>query len=595
MQLKRANILIKLLTAAMLLAWRPLILAAEGGERWLDCIDFANLTNSATCTCYSGTVDNPMAQMGVVDRGSSNEESRHTVHTSSSETDPRTGSNLHTVPAGEPSSVRLGSWIDGDWGGAIEYAYTPTLEDGDMLILRYAVVFDTPRSGHEENELPHFMLQVLDDAGNPLGTEPCFFADFRPQSISLNALTDGWHTHQYMDPDTHKPVMIVWKEWTTVFFSLRDHVGEPLRIRLQVQNCSLKEHFAYAYFTIHCERAAFYGLDCGMPSTHFEAPVGFDYRWYKKSAPEATIGTEHILDLQAGDTAVYCVDILSKTGCSITLEADPQPDLTPQLELAIDSLFAACADGDWMVPFTIAKGSCDSVVLIAQRKAIQAGFHARYVWRDGDPQPWTIDLPDHTDNNAMLRVGSYPFILKPYSSEVVCGEPAEQEIVLQLRYPSFTTVQRGSYIFLKNAANNGGYEFAGCTFQWYQNGEPVQGATSSQLCVGDAPAGSEFYCVITDTWGNVAATCPKVWQQPVFTGVADQESSTNGNPSRCGFLLQQGQTIRLADTQSAYLYDAAGRLILSAYDTAGNLQIAAPQAGVYILKADTYVTRVIVK
>ena len=595
MQLRRAHILMKLLTAAMLLAWRPLILAAEGEERWLDCIDFANLTNSATCACYSGTVENPMAQMGVVDHGPSDEESRHTVHTSSSETDPRTGGNLHTVPAGEPSSVRLGTWLDGDWGGAIEYAYTPTLEDGDMLILRYAVVFDTPRSGHEANQLPHFMLQVLDAAGNPLGTEPCFFADFRPQSASLNALSEGWHTHQYMDPDTHKPVEIIWKEWTTVFFSLHDHVGEPLRIRLITKNCSLKEHFAYAYFTIHCERAAFYGLDCGMPSTHFDAPPGFAYRWYKKYAPEATVCTEHILDLQAGDTAVYCVDILSKTGCAITLEADPQPDLTPQLELETDSLFSACADGDWLVPFTIAKGSCDSVVLIAQRKALNAGFPSRYVWRDGDPLPWTISLPKPADKNAMLRAGNYSFTLKPYSSEVVCGEPKEQKIVLQLNYPSFTMVQRGSYIFLMNATHNGGYEFAGCTFQWYRDGHAIKGETSSQLCVGDAPDGAEFYCVITDPFGNVAATCPKVWQQPVFTGVVDQQSSTMGNPSRCGLLLQQGQTIRLADTQSACLYDAAGRLIVSAHSTAGNLQLAAPQAGVYILKTDTYVTRVIVR
>ena len=303
----------------------------------------------------------------------------------------------------------------------------------------------------------------------------------------------------------------------------------------------------------------------------------------------------HLLDLQAGDTAVYCVDILSKTGCAITLEADPQPDLTPQLELETDSLFSACADGDWLVPFSITKGSCDSVVLIAQRKAVLAGFPTRYVWRDGDPLPWTIDLPVPADKKAMLKAGNYPFILKPYSSEVVCGEPEEQEIVLQLRYPSFTTVQRGSYIFLMNAEHNGGYEFAGCTFQWYQDGLALKGETSSQLCVGDAPEGAEFYCVITDPWGNVVATCPKVWKQPVFTGVVDQQSSTIGNPSRCGLLLEQGQTIRLADTQSVCLYDAAGRLILKAYGTDGNLQIAAPQAGVYILKTDTCAMRLIVR
>ena len=156
----------------MLLAWWPLILAAEVENRWTNCIDFTNLTNTAVCTCYSGTVDYPMARRGVVDHGPSDESSRHTVHTDVRETDPRTGGKLHTVPAGELLSLRLGTWVDGDLGGAIEYAYTPTLEDGDMLILRYAVVFDAPKSGHEENQLPHFMLQVLDATGNPLGNEP---------------------------------------------------------------------------------------------------------------------------------------------------------------------------------------------------------------------------------------------------------------------------------------------------------------------------------------------------------------------------------------------------------------------------------------
>ena len=578
----------------MLLAWWPLILAAEVENRWTNCIDFTNLTNTAVCTCYSGTVDYPMARRGVVDNGPSDETSRHTVHTDVRETDPRTGGKLHTVPAGELLSMRLGTGVDGDVGGAIEYAYTPTLEDGDMLILRYAVVFDTPKSGHEENQLPHFMLQVLDATGNPLGNEPCFFADFRPQSFAPGELAAGWHTNQYIDPHTHKPVMIVWKEWTTVFFSLHEHVGEPLRIRLITTNCSFKEHFAYAYFTIHCNRAAFYGIDCGMPSTHFEAPEGFAYRWYRKYTPEATVSTEHVLDLQAGDTAVYCVDIQSNTGCSITLEADPQPDLTPQLTVAADSVCKACADGNWVVPFSIEKGSCDSITLLAGQKAQYAGFSKCYTWHDGDPLPWTISLSQSPQSDDLLQAGEYAFTLKPYSSEVVCGEPEEQTVVLQLSYLSITSVQRGSYIFLLNQANNGGYDFSGCTFQWYQDGKPIVGQNGSQLCVGNAADGTEFYCEITDSNGVVVSTCPIRWVRPVFTSV-------DGNPDKLVLsrscqciLLQQGESL-LLEAMEGRLYDAAGRLVYAISNAEGNLLITAPQPGIYLLKAENQILRVIVR
>ena len=585
MRLRLTHILLKFFTAAMLMAWRPLCVPAQQ-NRWSDCIDFTNIADPSVCTCYYGDVANPLKNRGIVNNGPLEPDSRHTIHTDPTETDGRTGGNVLTVPPGEQWSVRLGGWSRGDIAQAIDYFYTPTLEDGDMLILRYAVVFATPLSGHELEELPHFVLQILDENGNPLGDTPCFFADFRSGVGTYYG--DGWRKSRYTYPDNNTTTDIIYKDWTTVFFSLRDHLNERLRIRIITKNCTLKEHFAYAYFTIHCERAAFYDLECGEPSTHFDAPEGFAYRWYKKSAPTATVGTDHIFDLNAGDTAVYCVDITSPTGCAITLEADPQPDLTPRLKIGTDSVVMACADGQWTLPITIEQGECDSVVLIPQPNAQAAGFPQRLRWTPADPSQWVIALP-HQPDGSLLQPGSYDFLLRPYSSRVECGEPLTMPISLQIHLPSISAVQRGSYIFLLNQAHNGGYDFSGCTFQWYADGLMMSGCTSPQLCVGEALVGTLFYCVITDPSGHQYQTCPIAWKTPVFTGLTDAQAN-----DRYGYLLLSGQTLLLENVSTALLYDAAGRLL---HTYAGNpsITLVAPQSGAYILKADAAVIRLFVQ
>ena len=75
----------------------------EGG------IDYSNLQSCYVKATY-GTFNGPMQYAGIVDSGSNSHLSRHTVHTDTSETDPRSGNQLHTVPPGYSSSVRLGNW-----------------------------------------------------------------------------------------------------------------------------------------------------------------------------------------------------------------------------------------------------------------------------------------------------------------------------------------------------------------------------------------------------------------------------------------------------------------------------------------------------
>ena len=589
MRLRLTDILFRLFTAAMLMAWWPLCVPAQQ-YRWKDCVDFTNLTDTSVCYCYYGDVANPLKNRGIINNGPEELDSRHTIHTNLTERDGRTvttlGSGLLTVPPGEQMSVRLGGWTRGDLAQAIDYFYTPTLEDGDMLILRYAVVFATPVSGHELNELPHFVMQILDENGNPLGDTPCFFADIRSGVGTYYG--DGWRKSKYTFPDNNITTDIIWKDWTTVFFSLRDHLNERLRIRIITKNCTLKEHFAYAYFTIHCERAAFYGIECGVPATHFEAPEGFAYRWYKKNEPATTVGKDHIFDVDAGDTTVYCVDITSPTGCAITLEADPQPELTPRLEIAADSLMMTCADGQWTLPISVEQGDCDSVVLIPQSNAQAVGFTKRMRWTPADPNQWVIALP-HQPDGSLPQPGAYDFLLRPYSSNEECGQPLEKLITLQINLPTISAVQRGSYIFLLNQAHNGGYDFSGCTFQWYADGLPMPGCTSPQLCVGEALVGTLFYCVITDPSGHQYQTCPISWQTPVFTGAEDAQTN-----DRYGYLLSPGQSLSLENVSSALLYDAAGRLIQT-YSAHPTITLIAPASGAYILKADAAVIRLFVQ
>lgn len=283
------------------------------------CIDYMELTNK---TCAYGTFQSPGSSKGVVDFGYADMLSRHTLHYVPGEIDSWTVEGpadigLQTKPDDALASVRLGNWNIGSEAEQITYTYTVPEKGKDILELRYAVVMENPE--HNPEAQPRFTLSIKHNGKKLDGG--CGEADF----VAGNELnpSEGWHINKV---GSHT---INWKEWTTVSVNLRDYVGETISITLTTYDCSQSGHFGYAYFVLDCKSGEMTGLNCGdsIPTTTFTAPDGFDYRWYLADDPGHVKGTQQVFTIDPLDTALYAVDVISKTNaeCYYTLHACGMP------------------------------------------------------------------------------------------------------------------------------------------------------------------------------------------------------------------------------------------------------------------------------
>ena len=278
----------------------PTLIWAQQG-----CIDPTNLS-SPYVTGYYGSYSNPYYSIGIVNYGSSSSSSRHTVHTSATETDPRTGNNLHTVPPGSSASVRLGNWNTGGQAEALRYMLIVDTLVSDLLILKYAAVLEDPN--HDPVNQPRFRLELLDSNMNVI--DPiCGVADF----IANSSL--GWNSYGG----------VLWKDWTTVGIDLSPFAGQRIYIRLTTYDCSFSAHYGYAYFTLECSRKAIQSMNCGpVGPNSFSVPMGFNYAWYTDTINQTIISTARTLNTTGEENVdyFYCrLSFVDKAVCNFTMNA----------------------------------------------------------------------------------------------------------------------------------------------------------------------------------------------------------------------------------------------------------------------------------
>ena len=277
------------------------------------CIDYLSLTNQ---NCFYGNISNPKSKKGFIDKGSKSKFSRHTLHSDTAEYDARTNNGLKTVPAGELASVRIGNWDIGAEAEAIVYDYTVDSTKGGVLLLNYAVVLQDPGHFPEETQ-PRFSLSILKN-GARLDKYGCGEAYF---AAGFDTDDSSWHTFYGL---TQEDPGGVWKDWTTVAINLSQYHGEHLQINLTSYDCSQSGHYGYAYFTLGCSSGKIEGLGCGeSPTSAFQGPEGFDYRWYLPSNPDSILSTEKDFVVTQDDTLTYYLDVIQPTNpdCYYTLTA----------------------------------------------------------------------------------------------------------------------------------------------------------------------------------------------------------------------------------------------------------------------------------
>jgi len=277
------------------------------------CIDYLNLNNAI---CMTGTFDNPDEIIEKVDDGPDSKTSRHTVHFTPNETDPRTLNHLKTVPNGEIASVRLGNWDNGSEEESIVYSYTVPATGMPIILLKYAIVLEEP--GHAGP--PRFQIEITNAAGQVIDPV-CGAANLSTE----DAAAEGWSTVPAVSGGFGE---IWYKDWTTMGMNMAPYAGQTIKIKLSTYDCSLGGHFGYAYFTLNCTEAEISGLSCGnVQTTSISAPDGFIYQWYNALDPSVIVSTDQDLSVNMNDTSTYLCDVIfmEKPSCRFTLSASLAP------------------------------------------------------------------------------------------------------------------------------------------------------------------------------------------------------------------------------------------------------------------------------
>ena len=308
------------------------------------CIDYLTL-DSSNCYVANDKVSSstPVSTLTwrneIVNSGYAAKESRHTIHYSWNETDPRTCGGLRTVPEGELASVRLGNWNTGSEAERAEFKFHVDAKKNPVLMLKYAVVLQKPNDSCKPN--PGFLLRVLDEWGRLVSD--CASADFDFKK----AADADWETCY---PEENSSNEVRWKDWTTVGVNLADFDGQTLTIQLTTYDCGAGGHYGYAYFTLGCSDGKLTGMSCGVENTEFIAPDGFVYQWYLQSNPDSILGHEQKFEVLPTDTNHYVVDMMfaQDSSCYFSLVASAQP-YQPYAEAKMEYMSVDCKN---VVKFT---------------------------------------------------------------------------------------------------------------------------------------------------------------------------------------------------------------------------------------------------
>lgn len=270
-------------------------------------------------------------------------------------------------------------------------------------------------------------------------------------------------------------------------------------------------------------------------------------------------------------SGVYERSIPSSLGCD-SLYYILNLEVLESLVLKFDEMPTVCADDEKLeISYSVLGGKLTGYSVICSEKAKKAGFKDIEVL-DTIETIEAIELVMPED----VRPDKYAVDLILYNSD--CGN-VDTTLIFDVLYPSDVIAQRWNDVLaLKNSEYNGGYEFV--SYQWYLNGQVLDGFTGSQYYTGmDLDFNGEYQVLLTRADDGVSAfTCS-------FVPVEFSQSELNNSSA----LIFTSDVINIESPQSAkcYLYNMSG-LLYSVFDlTEGGNVIEMPnEAGIYVMKFD---------
>lgn len=163
------------------------------------------------------------------------------------------------------------------------------------------------------------------------------------------------------------------------------------------------------------------------------------------------------------------------------------------LHLSFDSVYIACADDENIaLPYFLASGSLDTCSAVLESSLNSYDTISNVTIRDNT---LFIPMPD----SVIPNVYTVKLDFGPQS----CGQEGE-ETKVSIYYSREVLAQRWNDVLaVKNEDyNGGGYQFV--SFQWYKNGDPIVGATSSILYVPEGlDLSAEYSVLLTRLSDNV--------------------------------------------------------------------------------------------
>ena len=380
--------------------------------------------------CRTGIFSNTDQYVQIIDHGSASMLSRHTVHCNTTELDPHTDNQLHTIPPGHCSSVRLGNWGIGAQQESITYTLHIDTNDYDLLILRYAVVAQDPN--HPPDEQPYFTLSINDSAGRYI--DDCHYANF----VSGDA--SNWNRINN----------ILWHNWDVVGVNLTPFHGQRIQVKLSNADCSVGGHYGYAYFTLEGGTKHLSTTLCGPNSENtFYAPEGFDYRWYNTNNPSATLSTSRSLHVTTeGLYECRASYRLSGNNCGFTMSTRAGPRY-PVAQFHLSYLTYCGSSIRFVNESVIATDSAHTQLTDEPCE--------QYLWRFDDGSTDTTENPVHTFTN-----GAHSATLVAMLADGRCMDSVTQYFIVNMSSDTLrTTVCQGTAVPYRDTyiTDSGTYTF----------------------------------------------------------------------------------------------------------------------------------------
>jgi hypothetical protein len=309
-------------------------------------------------------------------------------------------------------------------------------------------------------------------------------------------------------------------------------------------------------------------------SATLDAGVAADtYAWFKENENTVLSINRTLTTYTAGN---YIVE--ANNGICVAVDTFTVSE-REKLEVAFtDSLIQICPnEPDFSLSYQIAENAVYDLTFDGD--ALAAGF-VNIVNQPAADGIIVVPTP------ANVPAGDYSARLK-FTSTVVCSESPDipLKVTVKIGPTSLMAQKWNDVLALYNPDYNGELVFT--AYQWYKNGNVLDGETDSYLYLGEGnvfdPA-DRYAVLLTLTDGSTIMTCDFILALKQLSNIAIQ------NPVRPAQQIKLGE---IPVSGTAAFYEITG-LVYSVQQIRGNYIIAPEKKGIYFLKIDDSITKIIV-